>query len=104
LGTRQIVPHGPHSFTMIWTMFGYEGDSDEMLRHRLRQGNLMGPAGFLGLEDNEAMKFVQDGLRKSRDGAAVLELGGIAEGTAETLITEAAIRSLYRHWREVMGV
>jgi phenylpropionate dioxygenase-like ring-hydroxylating dioxygenase large terminal subunit len=102
LGTRQIVPHGPNEFTMIWTMFGYEGDSDEMRRHRLRQGNLMGPAGFLGLEDNEAMKFVQDGVRKSQDGAGVLELGGREEGTAATLITEAAIRSMYRHWREVM--
>ena len=102
LGTRQIVPHGPNEFTMIWTMFGYEGDSDEMRRHRLRQGNLMGPAGFLGLEDNEAMKFVQDGVRKSQDGAGVLELGGREEGTSATLITEAAIRSMYRHWREVM--
>jgi len=102
LGTRQIVPHGPNEFTMIWTMFGYEGDSAEMRRHRLRQGNLMGPAGFLGLEDNEAMKFVQDGVRKSQDGAGVLELGGREEGTSATLITEAAIRSMYRHWREVM--
>jgi hypothetical protein len=102
LGTRQIVPHGPNELTMIWTMFGYEGDSDEMRRHRLRQGNLMGPAGFLGLEDNEAMKFVQDGLRKSQESAGVLELGGREEGTSTTLITEAAIRSMYRHWREVM--
>jgi phenylpropionate dioxygenase-like ring-hydroxylating dioxygenase large terminal subunit len=104
LGVRQIVPHGPNEFTMIWTMFGYEGDSDAMRRHRLRQGNLMGPAGFLGLEDNEAMKFVQDGLTKSQDGAGVLELGGREEGTSTTLITEAAIRSMYRHWREVMGL
>jgi len=73
-----------------------------MTRHRLRQGNLMGPAGFLGLEDNEAMKFVQDGLRKSQPAEAVIELGGVEEGTSTTLITEAAIRSLYRHWREVM--
>lgn len=102
LGTRQIVPHGPNEFTMIWTMFGYEGDSDEMRRHRLRQGNLMGPAGFLGLEDNEAMKFVQDGVRKSQDSAGVIELGDREEGTSTTLITEAAIRSMYRHWREVM--
>ena len=104
LGTRQIVPQGPDEFTMIWTMFGYEGDSEEMTRHRLRQGNLMGPAGFLGLEDNEAMKFVQDGLRKSQPANAVIELGGVEEGTSTTLITEAAIRSLYRHWRGVMGL
>jgi apoptosis-inducing factor 3 len=102
LGTRQIVPQGPHEFLMIWTMFGFEGDSDEMTRHRLRQGNLMGPAGFLGLEDNEAMKFVQDGVRRSRAGSAIIELGGSEEGTSQSLITEAAIRSLYRHWREVM--
>ena len=90
---------------MIWTMFGYEGDDDEMTRHRLRQGNLMGPAGFLGLEDNEAMKFVQDGLTKSsRELAGIVELGGREEGTSKTLITEAAIRSMYRYYRDVMGL
>ena len=104
LGTRQIVPHGPDSFTMVWTMFGYEGDGPEMTRHRLRQGNLMGPAGFLGLEDNEAMKFVQDGLTHALPAAGIVELGGREEGTQTTLITEAAIRSTYRHWRQVMGL
>ena len=64
LGVRQIVPTGPHEFIMKWTMFGFEGDDEEMTRHRLRQGNLMGPAGFLGLEDNEAIKFVQDGMQQ----------------------------------------
>jgi anthranilate 1,2-dioxygenase large subunit len=105
LGTRHIVPHGPNSFTMIWTMFGYEGDDEAMTRHRLRQGNLMGPAGFLGMEDNEAMKFVQDGmLKSSQEGAAIVELGGREEGTATNLITEAAIRSMYRYYRDVMGL
>ena len=42
LGVRQIVPTGPHEFIMKWTMFGFEGDDEEMTRHRLRQGNLMG--------------------------------------------------------------
>src|ERR1700683_757501 len=55
LGVRQIVPDGPHEFIMKWTMFGFEGDDEEMTRHRLRQGNLMGPAGYLGLEDNETV-------------------------------------------------
>ncbi len=48
------------------------------------------------------MKFVQDGVRGSRAGSAIVELGGDEEGTSDKLITEAAIRSLYRHWREVM--
>ena len=103
LGIRQIVPTGPHEFIMKWTMFGFEGDDDAMTRHRLRQGNLMGPAGFLGLEDNEAMKFVQDGMQRVPDGEHVVELDPqTAYGTSDTLISEAAIRGMYRHWREVM--
>jgi apoptosis-inducing factor 3 len=103
LGIRQIVPAGPNEFIMKWTMFGFEGDDEEMTRHRLRQGNLMGPAGFLGLEDNEAIKFVQDGMRRVPDGGHVLELDPQTEyGTSDTLISEAAIRAMYRHWRKVM--
>ena len=74
LGVRQIVPTGPHEFIMKWTMFGFEGDDEEMTRHRLRQGNLMGPAGFLGLEDNEAIKFVQDGMQRVPDGTHLVKL------------------------------
>ena len=105
LGTRQIVPSGPNEFTMVWTMFGYQGDSEEMTRHRMRQGNLMGPAGFLGLEDNEAMKFVQDGMLRGRPGQHLVALDPqVPAGTSETLISEAAIRAMYLHWRGVMGV
>jgi len=103
LGIRQIVPTGPHEFIMKWTMFGFESDDDAMTRHRLRQGNLMGPAGFLGLEDNEAIKFVQDGMQRVPDGVHVVELDPQTQyGTSDTLISEAAIRGMYRHWREVM--
>jgi anthranilate 1,2-dioxygenase large subunit len=104
LGVRQIVPNGPHEFLMIWTMFGYQGDSPDMTRHRLRQGNLMGPSGFLGLEDNEAMTFVQQGVTRSTPDHAYVGLGGTEEGTTHHLITEAAIRSMYRHYREVMDL
>jgi len=104
LGVRQIVPRGPNEFLMNWIMFGYEGDSEEITRHRLRQGNLMGPSGFLGIEDNEAMRFVQQGLLKSASDGSVIELGGTEEGTSYKMITEAGIRSMYRHYREVMGL
>ncbi len=103
LGIRQIVPTGPNEFIMKWTMFGFEGDTPEMQRHRLRQGNLMGPAGFLGLEDNEAMKFVQDGMLNVPGGRHLVALDpATPTGTSETLISESAIRGMYRHWREVM--
>jgi phenylpropionate dioxygenase-like ring-hydroxylating dioxygenase large terminal subunit/NADPH-dependent 2,4-dienoyl-CoA reductase/sulfur reductase-like enzyme len=105
LGIRQIVPTGPHEFVMKWTMFGFEGDSEEMTRHRLRQGNLMGPAGFLGLEDNEAIKFVQDGMQRVPNGEHLVKLDpDIEAGTADSLISEAAIRAMYKHWRQEMGL
>jgi anthranilate 1,2-dioxygenase large subunit len=104
LGVRQIIPNGPNSMVMQWTMFGYEDDTPEMTRHRLRQGNLMGPAGFLGLEDNEALKFVQDGLRRSTTDNNVLKLDYGQLGTARGLISESSIRSMYRYYRAVMDM
>jgi apoptosis-inducing factor 3 len=105
LGIRQVIPNGPHEFLMKWTMFGFDSDDEEMTRHRLRQGNLMGPAGFLGLEDNEAMKFVQDGMRRVPDKRHLVKLDPATEaGTSDTLISEAAIRAMYKHWRREMGV
>src|SRR5260370_13245145 len=100
LGIRQIVPNGPHEFIMKWTMFGFESDDAQLTGHRLRQGNLMGPAGFLGLEDNEAMKFVQDGMRRVPDKRHLVKLDPANEaGTADTLISEAAIRAMTKPCR-----
>jgi phenylpropionate dioxygenase-like ring-hydroxylating dioxygenase large terminal subunit len=105
LGIRHIVPNGPHEFIMKWTMFGFEGDDEEMTRHRLRQGNLMGPAGFLGIEDNEAIKFVQDGMQRVPDKEHLVMLDpSVAAGTSESLISEAAIRAMYKYWRAEMGL
>lgn len=103
LGVRQIVPNGPDSMLMLWTMFGYEDDTEEITQHRLRQGNLMGPAGFLGLEDNEAMKFVQEGVRRSSSDLNVIKLDPTQIGTSSSLISESAIRAMYQYYRGVMG-
>ena len=103
LNTRLLVPRGPNEFMMIWTVFGRASDDDEMTRHRLRQNNIFGPAGFLGIEDNEALKFLQDGIRKSmpRDGLALL---GDDDEPVDTIITERSIRAMYRYYRDVMGL
>jgi phenylpropionate dioxygenase-like ring-hydroxylating dioxygenase large terminal subunit/NADPH-dependent 2,4-dienoyl-CoA reductase/sulfur reductase-like enzyme len=105
LGIRQIVPTGPNEFIMKWTMFGFEGDDAEMTRHRLRQGNLMGPAGFLGLEDNEAIKFVQDGMLNVPGGEHLVALDPeAADGTTDSLISESCVRAMYKHWRQAMDL
>ena len=87
---------------LIWTTFGYADDSQEMEEHRLRQNNIFGPGGFLGIDDNEALKFVQDGLRRSVPRHGLAPLGSDQE-SEEVVITDRAIRSMYRHYRESMG-
>jgi hypothetical protein len=64
----------------------------------------MGPAGFLGLEDNEAMKFVQEGVRRSSTDTNYIKLDPGRVGTSDTLISEAAIRAMYAYYRQVMGL
>jgi anthranilate 1,2-dioxygenase large subunit len=101
LNTRMIVPRGPNEMMMIWAVFGRASDDEEMTRHRLRQNNIFGPSGFLGIEDNEVMKFVQDGLRRSIPGVGLAVLGDDDE-TPDTIITDRAIRAMYRYYRQVM--
>ena len=102
LGTRQVVPISPNEFLLIWTTFGYADDTEEMTQHRLRQNNIFGPGGFLGIDDHEALKFVQDGLDRSipRHGLAPL---GRDDEPDDTVITDKAIRGMYRHYKEAMG-
>jgi len=56
------------------------------------------------LEDNEAMKFVQDGMRRVPDQKHLVKLDPEHEGTSDTLISESAIRAMYKHWRREMGI
>jgi salicylate 5-hydroxylase large subunit len=104
LATRQLVTRGPQAFELVWTFFGYADDTDEMTRIRLRQANLMGPAGLVSVDDSEMMEFSQSGVAHSPDAAAVIELGGRDCADTPHMITETAIRGFYRYYREVMGL
>jgi anthranilate 1,2-dioxygenase large subunit len=98
------VPKGPGEIEMHWVMFGYADDSEAMTRHRLRQGNLMGPAGFLGIDDNEAITFVQQGLGASLGQSGIVKLGEDGVRNPDHLLTESAIRDMYRAYARVMGL
>jgi phenylpropionate dioxygenase-like ring-hydroxylating dioxygenase large terminal subunit len=103
LGARQIVPMGPNQFMLIWTTFGYADDEAAMEQHRLRQNNIFGPGGFIGIDDNEAIKFVQDGVMRSVPRHGVAPLGQDDEAP-DVVITDRAIRSMYRYYRKEMGL
>lgn len=103
LAMRQLVPRGPAAFDLLWTFFGYADDTAEMTLKRLRQANLMGPAGLVSADDSEVMKLSQDGIAADLDAAGVLEMGGRGTENTEHMVTEVAIRAFYQYYRQVMG-
>jgi salicylate 5-hydroxylase large subunit len=104
LATRQIVPAGPDAFDLNWTFFGYADDDDAMQARRLRHANLMGPAGFVSLDDSEVMELAQRGIHVDTERAAVVEMGGRGTEDHDHIVTETAIRAFYGYYREVMGL
>ena len=106
IGTRQIRPQGVGAHEVFQTLFGYVDDSEEMTRHRLLSANLVGPAGFVSMEDGEAIEVIQRATASAGDGgAAVVEMGG--RGELKDLahrVTETPIRGFWSYWAELMGV
>ncbi|MEE8515571.1 MAG: aromatic ring-hydroxylating dioxygenase subunit alpha [Alphaproteobacteria bacterium] len=103
IAMRQIRTFSPEEYELHWTFFGYEDDDEEMTLRRLRQANLMGPAGYVSIDDSEVMESVQSGVSRFPDVAAVVEMGGRDTEDAPHMVTEVAIRAFYKHYRHVMG-
>ncbi|MCW5827990.1 MAG: aromatic ring-hydroxylating dioxygenase subunit alpha [Deltaproteobacteria bacterium] len=104
LATRQIIPRGPDRFELVWTYFAYTTDDEAMVRRRLRQANLMGPAGLVSVDDGEVLEFTQDGVKANPTMNGILEMGGRDRADTAHMVTEAAIRGFYDYYREVMGL
>jgi salicylate 5-hydroxylase large subunit len=104
LAMRQIVPIDAGHFDLAWTFFGYADDTPEMRQRRLRQANLMGPAGLVSLDDSEAMLLSQAGIDSDAGAECIAEMGGRAVHDEPHMVTETAIRGFYQHYRAVMGL
>ncbi|MDT4795393.1 Salicylate 5-hydroxylase, large oxygenase component [compost metagenome] len=104
VSTRHIQPNGPDSFDFVWTHFGFEDDTGDMTRRRLRQANLFGPAGFVSADDGEAIECSQEGFTQKPWHRAIAELGGKTAENTEHMVTETLIRGMYAYWRKVMEV
>ena len=105
LATRQIRPRGTDSLELLWTIFGFEDDDEELRRHRLMQMNLGGPAGFVASEDGEAIELVHKATKDRRDTVSLLEMGGTGPLTefAPTRMNELALRGFWSYYSELMG-
>jgi phenylpropionate dioxygenase-like ring-hydroxylating dioxygenase large terminal subunit len=104
LAARQVVPKGIDRTELHWTLFGFVDDDETMTRRRLLQANLVGPAGYISMEDGAATGFVQRGVAASPERASVIEMGGSTIGSGDSRITETAVRGLWQAWRHYMQV
>ena len=104
LAARQVVPKGVDRTELHWTLFGFADDDAAMTKRRLLQANLVGPAGYISMEDGAATGFVQRGVAASPERASVIEMGGSGVGSGDSRITETAVRGLWQAWRRHMHV
>ena len=102
VSTRHIQPDGHGAFDFVWTHFGFDDDSEEMTRRRLRQANLFGPAGFVSADDGEVIEWSQAGFESKPFHRTVAELGGRDVADTGHMVTETLIRGMYAYWRKVM--
>jgi hypothetical protein len=70
---------------------------------RLRQFNLVGPAGFVSMEDGCVGGFVQRGMQGANPGVhSVLQMGGADTESQNTRATEASVRGFWKAYRRHM--
>lgn len=104
LAVRRLIPRGVDKTELVWTIFGFADDSDELRELRLRQANLVGPAGFISMEDGAAVGFVQRGSQGAGGELSVVEMGGRGIGSEESRVSEAAVRGFWNAYRQHMGM
>jgi anthranilate 1,2-dioxygenase large subunit len=62
INIRFAIPHSPHKTEVHYAYFAQQSDDDELAKHRLRQGaNLLGPSGFITLEDGAVFNRLHRG-------------------------------------------
>ena len=104
LAVRQVLPKGLCRTELAWTAFGYASDDAEMTERRIRQANLVGPSGYISLEDGAATGFVQRGVQGGAAHASVVEMGGRGVESSESRVTETSVRGLWREYRKHMSL
>ncbi|WP_219219627.1 Rieske 2Fe-2S domain-containing protein [Variovorax boronicumulans] len=103
--TRQVRPLGRDAMELYWTYFGFEDDAAERTAARLQQLNLVGPAGYISMEDGEAIRLVQQSIRGEKpDATSFIEMGGRGPIVdADHVVTEVCTRGLWQQYAHTMG-
>jgi phenylpropionate dioxygenase-like ring-hydroxylating dioxygenase large terminal subunit len=104
VAVRQVVPRGVAESDLNWVYLGFKDDTAELRRHRLKQCNLVGPAGYVSMEDGAVGGFVQRGIAAASDELSIVEMGGAGAESQDTRATEASVRGFWKAYRAHMGL
>jgi len=104
IAVRQILPTAVDSTDLNWVYLGFADDTPERRRMRLKQSNLVGPAGFVSMEDGAVGGFVQRGIAAAGELSSVIELGGHDTQSQDHRVTESSIRGFWRAYRTHMSL
>lgn len=102
LAVRQVLPKGQERAELNWTYIGYTDDTPEQRKVRLKQLNLVGPAGFISMEDGAVGGFVQRGIAGAQGLEAVVEMGGGTTASSDGRATETSVRGFWKAYRSHM--
>ena len=103
IAVRAIRPKGVDKTELEWIHLGFDGDDEAMTERRVRQGNLVGAAGYISMEDGCVGGFVQRALQYSDDDSGVVMMGGHDAQSQPFRSTEAAIRGFWKKYRAMIG-
>src|ERR1051325_667061 len=103
IAVRVIRPRGVEKSELDWVHLGFDDDDEAMTERRLRQGNLIGAAGYIALEDGCVGGFVQRALRYNDDDSGVVMMGGHEAQSQNFRASEAAIRGFWKKYRALTG-
>jgi anthranilate 1,2-dioxygenase large subunit len=103
IAVRVVRPRGVERTDLEWVHLGFEGDDEAMTERRLRQGNLVGAAGDISLEDGCDGGFVQRALNYNDDDSGVVMMGGHDAESQTFRASEAAIRGFWKKYRALTG-
>jgi anthranilate 1,2-dioxygenase large subunit len=104
IAVRQVAPRGVNRTDLHWTLLGFAEDTPEQRLTRLKQANLVGPAGYISMEDGCVGGFVQRGIAGADGEQAVIEMGGASTDSSESRVTEASVRGFWKAYRNQMSL
>lgn len=103
---RHLRPKGPDLVELHITYLGFESDTEKQTYDKLLTSNFIGPSGYISLEDGEALRLVQEGIRHRRPGDhEMLQMGGVGPiADTDYLSQEISIRGFWSYYHRVMGL